>query len=546
MPEYPAGGKLEGKWGERVLDYLITNAQIADGSGGPLFRGDAAMADGKIAAVGSLAGLPAVHTLDAAGQVLAPGFIDLHRHADAALLRPDFGTAELAQGITTVIGGNCGMSVAPLTGGRGQETAQYLAPVLGELAPEERFSSLDAYFRRAAALQPPLNAGELAGMGVLRTGAAGFVPGPLTAPQLRQLHRGLERALGDGALGVSLGLGYAPECFYTTGELIGALAPLRDSGTVIAVHMRQEGDGVVDALREMLEVARALRTPVEISHLKAIGKRNWRRAVPEMLGLLASAREEGLDVSCDVYPYTAGSTQLLHVLPPEAQAGGAEALTALLHKPAEREKLRRRMETGRDFENITLLVGFENVRACGLRLPEDRALEGKSLTEIAAAEEKDPFEALFDLLERESCTPAMIDFIAAEADIAEILRAPFFCVISDATYPSAGLPHPRVYGMTAHLLAHFVRETGVLALPQAVAKLTRLPAERLGLAGKGRIAPGADADLVVFDPARVRETATYAAPRGLSEGMDWVFVNGVPAVAEGRRTGARAGRMLRR
>lgn len=529
-----------------MLDWVIDNAEILDGSGSPSFHGGIAVENGKIAKIGSVGDLPARHTLDAAGRTLTPGFLDIHRHGDAALFGEDYGKAELMQGLTTVVNGNCGMSAAPVTAEYAGEIRGYLAPVLGAL-PERRFSSMAEYFRAAADVSPlPLNVGMLAGGGVLRADAAGFRDGALTKAELRQLHTLLNTALEDGALGVSLGLGYAPECFYSTAQLIDALAPLRDSGTVIAVHMRQEGDGVTEALREMIAVARALRTPVEISHLKAIGRRNWNRAVPEMLRLLAQAREDGLDMTCDVYPYTAGSTQLIHVLPPEVQSGGTAALTARLGDPSIRRELRRRMETGEDFENITHLVGFENVRATGLHLAEDLPLEGKSLAEIAAQEGKDPYDALFDLLEREQCAPSMIDFIAAEEDIAAILKAPFSSVISDAIYPSAGLLHPRVYGMTAHLLEEYTRRQKVLTLPEAVNRLTLRPAERLGLKGKGRLAVGADADLCLFYPERIHEQATYARPRQFAQGMDWVFVSGVPAVRAGVLTGDRAGALLRR
>lgn len=528
-----------------MLDWVIDNAEILDGSGAPAVHGGVAVEDGKIAEIGAVGGLPARHVLDAAGKTLTPGFVDIHRHGDAALFGGEYGKAELMQGLTTVVNGNCGMSAAPVLPEHEAEIRGYLAPVLGKL-PETAFSSMADYFGRAARVPLRLNVGMLAGGGVLRAGAAGFRDGALTAGEMRRVQTLLHTALGDGALGVSLGLGYAPECFYSTEQLLEALAPLRDSGTVIAVHMRQEGDGVVDALREMIGVARALRTPVEISHLKAIGKRNWNRAVPEMLRLIARARAEGLDMTCDVYPYTAGSTQLIHVLPPEVQSGGTAALTARLGDPSVRRRLRRRMETGVDFENITHLVGFENVRVTGLRLREDRMLEGKSIAEIAAREGKDPLDALFDLLERERCAPSMIDFIAAEEDIAAILRAPFSSVISDAIYPSAGLLHPRVYGMTAHLLEEYTRRQRVLTLPEAVNRLTRRPADRLGLKEKGGIFVGADADLCLFDPSAVQERATYASPAQYARGMDWVFVNGVAAVREGALTGERAGRLLRR
>jgi N-acyl-D-aspartate/D-glutamate deacylase len=529
-----------------MFDWLITGARIVDGGGTPSFLGDAAIAGGRIAAVGSLSHLPAAHTLDAAGRVLCPGFVDIHRHGDAALFRPEYGKAELAQGITSVVNGNCGLSAAPAEGPHAPELRRYLAPIVGELPPEGSFASVAACLGAAQAVPLRISAGMLAGGGTLRACAAGLGDGPLSPEQLRSLHAALERALGDGALGVSLGLGYAPECFYTTAQLIEALAPLRDSGTVLTVHMRQEGDGVTEALREMLEVARGLRTPVEISHLKAIGRRNWRRAVPEMLRLLARAREEGTDVTCDVYPYTAGSTQLLHVLPPEAQAGGLEALGEKLRSPAGRAALRRRLETGEDFENIVLLVGFDNILAGGLRCPEDRPFEGRSLAQLAQARGQDPFDALFDLLAREACGPSMIDFIAAEEDIADILHAPFSSVISDATYPAGGRLHPRVYGMTARLLTRFVEQTHTLTLEEAVNRLTRRPADRLGLKGKGRLEAGADADLVLFRPEDVREEGTYQEPEQYARGFSWVFVNGVPAVAEGRFTDAFAGRVLRR
>lgn len=524
-----------------MFDYLIQNVRILDGSGAPAFSGAAALEGGKIAAVGEIAGGEAACVIDGRGRFLTPGFIDVHRHADAALLRPGFGQAELKQGLTTILNGNCGLSLAPVSGPHREAVLEYLAPIVGRA--EADFPRLADYRRRANEAPLPLNAGMLAGMGTLRACAAGFRDGALTEAAYRQIHAALEEALADGALGVSLGLGYAPECFYTTEELIRALAPLRRSGRVITVHMRQEGDGVVEALAEMLAVARALETPVEISHLKAIGRRNWRKAVPQMLRMLADAREAGLDIACDAYPYPAGSTQLLHVLPPEFQAGGVEALTASLRDPEDRRRMRRRMETGTDFENIVSLVGFENIHAISLRLPEHAELEGRTLADIAARQGKDPYDALFDLLAAEHCGPAMIDFFAHQADVEDILRSPFSGVISDATYPE-GLPHPRVYGAFPRLLETYVRHRGVLTLEEAVRKLTRQPADRFGLVGKGRIEAGADADLCLFALENIHEKSTWQSPRQPAEGMDWVFVNGVPAIREGAFTGQNAGRHL--
>lgn len=510
-----------------MFDLLISGANIIDGSGGPAFAGDVAVENGRIAAVGRLGDAPARRRIDAAGRCLTPGFIDIHRHADAALFRPGWGRAELDQGLTTVINGNCGLSLAPICGPFEPDVLRYLAPIVGELPEGRDFPGMASYLALVREAAPPLNTYMLAGMGTIRACAAGFSDAPLTDEQYRTVHALLEDSLAGGALGVSLGLGYAPECFYDTPGLIRALEPLRGSKVPVTVHMRQEGDGVVDALREMLDVARELRMPLEISHLKAIGRRNWRRAVPEMLCLIREARDEGLDVMCDVYPYPAGSTQLIHVLPPEFQAGGTEALTTALADPGSRAKIRRRMESGTDFENISLLVGFENIRATSLHLPEDRPFEGCSIAEIAAARGSDPFDALFDLLAAEHCAVSMIDFIADEDDILDILKAPFSGVISDATYPVGGLLHPRVYGSFTRLIERYVVKEGLLSLPEAVHKVTMQPAERFGLKSKGRIAPGADADLLLFSPEKLRERDSYEHPDRLAAGMELVLVGGV-------------------
>lgn len=527
-----------------MLDTLIRDARVIDGTGRAAFTTDVALRDGLVEAIGALGDAQAFEVIDARGRVLTPGFIDIHRHADAAVFRAGFGRAELSQGLTTLVNGNCGMSLAPLTGENAEACAAYLAPITGNIPPELRFSSLADYRRAAEGHGLPLSCAQLVGMGTLRTLAAGFSSDELSAQQLRRLHYELERALCDGACGVSLGLGYAPEIFYSTDALIRALAPLHRSGVPICVHMRQEGDGVVDALREMLTVARALQTPLEISHLKAIGRRNARTAVPELLRMIERARAEGLDVMCDAYPYTAGSTQLIHVLPPEFQEGGTAALTALLRDSAARRAMRERMETGSDFENITRLVGFENVIAIGLRAEEDTAFEGKSLAFIADTLRIDPFDALFDLLAREQCGAGMIDFISDEDDLRDILRAPFSGVISDATYPDGGRVHPRVYGAFARLIEKYVTREHVLTLEQAVHKVTGQAAARFGLTGKGRVEVGADADLLLFAPEDIRERGTYAQPNVCATGFDEVFVLGERVIADGAYRGGRSGELL--
>ena len=528
-----------------LFEYLIRGGMVVDGTGRAPYLADVAIADGQIAAVGNLSGDCAAQTIDASGKYVTPGFIDIHRHADCARCRPDFGKLELKQGLTTIVNGNCGLSVTPCAGPYRDEIAAYLRPVTGELPQGADFGSMEAYLRQASA-PARIHTGMLAGSGTIRASVAGFHTTQLDKTQLQAVRTCLERELAAGALGVSLGLGYAPDCFYSTAALIAALQPLKNSGIPVTVHMRQEGSGVVEALQEMIEVARALGTRVEISHLKSIGKANWRRCTPEMLHLMDEARQQGVQIACDVYPYTAGSTQLVHVLPPESQKGGLEELTGHLADASFRAALKERMLTGSDFENISLLVGFENIVVSSVSVPALQRYNGKSIAEIAAAQQTDCFTCLFDLLQAAHCDVTMIDFIADEADICEILRDAHSCVISDSTYPTTGLLHPRVYGTYTTLLEHFVREKKALTLESAVHKCTGRAAKVMGLRGKGVLAAGMDADLNIFCLDEIHTNAAYQDPAQFSSGMDTVFVGGRPAIWHGAFTDAMTGKTIKR
>ena len=527
-----------------MFDILIRGGSVADGTGRPAFAADVAVSGGRIAAVGDLRGASAAQVWDASGKTVTPGFIDIHRHADAALLRPGFGAAELCQGLTTIVNGNCGLSAAPFGGAHGDAIRGYLRPITGAIPPELVTDTLAGYFACLPAL--PVNVGMLTGAGVLRADVAGYELEHLADGHYRALHRQLERALADGALGVSLGLGYAPECFYTTRELIRALAPIAGQNIPLTVHMRQEGGGVCQSVEEMLLVARELRIPLHISHLKAMGRDNWGKKIPQALSMLQRAKDEGMDVGCDVYPYTAGSTQLLHILPPEFLAGGMEAVVRRLSDPAARRELAQRIQSGAGFDDIAKLAGWDGIYLTSLHCPEDHPYLGKSLAEIAAMTGQDPLTCCCDLLVREQGEITMIDFMASEEDITAILQSPLSHLISDATYPTEGMPHPRVYGTFPRLLQHFVREKGALTWEQAIHKMTGRPAQRLRLAGKGVLAAGMDADLCVFDPEALRETGTYQEPCRMAAGMDTVLAAGVPVLEQGVLTGARPGRIIRR
>ena len=301
-----------------------------------------------------------------------------------------------------------------------------------------------------------------------------------------------------------------------------------------------------EALEEMLTVARTLDIPVHISHLKAMGRDNWGKKIPQALEMLAQARREGLDVSCDVYPYTAGSTQLLHILPPDYLTGGPDAVTERLKDPAVRKALAERIKSGAGFDNIAGLAGWDGIYLTSLHRRENHIYQGKSLAEIGRMMGKAPLEACCDLLVSEHCEITMIDFMASEDDIAAILRDEKSNLISDATYPTEGQLHPRVYGAFTHLLTRFVREKGTLSVEEAVHKMTQGPAQALRIQGKGCLAVGMDADINVFALHELNEPGTYEDPCRLAQGMRYVIVNGVVALEDGQITGARAGQVIRR
>ena len=527
-----------------MLDLLIRGGTVVDGTGSAPYAADVAVENGKIVETGDLPDAHARRVISAAGKLVTPGFIDIHRHADLAAFRSGFGQLELRQGLTTIVNGNCGLSAAPLRRSRRAEIAAYLQPICGEMKNNVPTDSLADYF--AGQPEAPLHTGMLVGAGVLRASAAGYALEHLEDKHYKTIHRQMEQALSDGAMGVSLGLGYAPECFYTTEELLRALAPLAGQNIPVTVHMRQEGGGVVEALEEMLTVARTLRIPVHISHLKAMGRSNWGVKIQKALALLDEARQEGLDVGCDVYPYTAGSTQLIHILPPDFLTGGIEAVVRRLQDKGVRRELGQRIEKGDGFDDIAKLAGWDGIRLTSLHCPEDHPYQGKSIAEIAAHWGQNPLDCCCDLLVREHCEISMVDFMASEEDIVTILQSPLSNVISDSTYPTDGMLHPRVYGTFVHLLEHFVKERGVLTPEQAIHKMTQQPAEVLRLAGKGVLAKGMDADINVFALERLHQPATYENPCCLAEGMDYVLVDGAVAVEKGKCTGVKAGQILRR
>lgn len=525
-----------------MFDLLLKNVYILDGSGKPGFTGDIGISDGAIEVIAPRVDGEAARTIELRGETAAPGFLDIHRHADAAVFKPGFGEAELHQGITTMVNGNCGMSIAPLPAMRRAEILTFLAPVTGSLPDEVRFETFSEYTALLKSSALPLNVAMLAGSGAMRAAAVGYSAETLDSEAVKSIHASLEDALAAGVLGVSAGLSYLPDLRYNAAALAQALSPIRGTGLPLVCHVRGEGDILYDSVAEAIEAARILGAPLRISHFKCIGRKNWGAGLEKAIALIERNREAGIRIDCDVYPWTAGSTQMLCALPPSFLAGGIGEILRRLRDPAERAECRRILsKPGGDFENIVLGVGWEGIYVTGLESEKNRPLIGKSIPEIAALRGTDPFDTAFDLLMEEQGNVTMVDYITSAEDIDRIIRLPYASIISDAVYSDKGLPHPRNAANIAMVFHELVCRRKVVSLEEAVHKLSDLPAKAMGLTRKGLLKPGFDADIVIFRPEHVSAPADYTAPTRFTTGFDYVFIAGQMALEGDTLTGLTPG-----
>ena len=526
---------------------LIRNGTLVDGTGQKPFQADLAVADGKIVRIAPHLLGEAERVIDATGRYVTPGFIDLHRHADLQVFRPGFGEAELRQGLTTIVNGNCGLSVVPCLEPYREELLTFLQPVVGSAEGLPYFTRFGEYLELVRRQPLPLNVGMLVGNGTVRAAVKGYEGGRMAAGEVDAARGQLRESLEAGALGVSLGIVYAPEYHYDVEGFVEVLEPMKQFGVPLVTHIRGEGDLFCRSVEEVLEIARRLEVPLHISHFKCIGKRNWGHEVARALELLEQANAAGMQVDCDVYPYTAGSTQLIQILPPDYLEGGVPEITRRLRDPDCREHLRQVFSApSQAFENLVNAVGWENIRCSTLTLEKYRPYQGKDLAEIARMRGMDPCDCACEMLAEEDCKISMVDFITCEEDIRTILQSRFSSVISDSVYPTGGVPHPRLYGTFPRVLIEYVRKSPVLTLEQAIHKMTGKPAGVFRLGKKGLLREGWDADLNLFRLERLETKATYEDPCQLATGFDDVIVGGQIAVENDRLTGVPCGRLVTR
>ncbi len=530
-----------------AFDLVITNGHVIDGTGSPWYSGDIGVRHGKIAAIGNLSGAVRARTIDAHGMVVAPGFIDMLGQSELTILVDPRLPSKIYQGITTEITGEGG-SVAPLNDAiihADKTTYDHY-----HITPDWR--TLRQYFARLEKQGIGINLATYVGATQVRRIVLGDEDKQPTPAQLEQMKKLVRQAMRDGAVGVSTSLEYAPAPYAKTEELIALADEASQFGGIYATHMRNESDAVLEAIDEALRIGREGHIPVEIWHIKVAGKENWGR-MPEVVAKINAARAAGMDVSANTYAYTAWSNDMSAFVPAWAHDGGNAKLIERLKDPATRARIRKNLMTpSKDWDNEWQEIsGPQDVLICAVQNPKLLSLQGKTLAEVAKLWSKDPMDALFDLLIEDNAFTSVAVFGMSEPDVALALEQSWVSLDNDSsgTSPEGILgqehPHPRAYGTFPRILRKYVREEKQLTLEDAIRKFSALPAQRTRLTDRGVLKAGMWADMVIFDPATVRDLATFENPNQLSQGMEYVLVNGVPVIDQGKMTGTKPGKVLR-
>jgi N-acyl-D-amino-acid deacylase len=528
------------------FDLVITHGHIIDGTGSPWYSGDIGIRDGKIAAIGNLTASQGKRTIDAGGKVVAPGFIDMLGQSELTILVDPRLPSKIFQGITSEITGE-GSSIAPLNDAIIQSDRSGFEHF--KVTPDWR--NFRQYFGRLEKQGMGINLASYVGATQVRRMVLGDDDKQPTPAQLEQMQALVREAMKDGTVGVSTSLEYAPAPYAKTEELIALAAEASKFGGIYATHMRDESASVLEAIDEALRIGREAHIPVEIWHIKVAGKDNWGR-MPEVVAKINAARAAGADVSADTYAYTAWYNGFSAFIPPWAHDGGDAKLVERLKDPVTRARIRKDMLTpSKAWDNEWQEIpGPDAIMIGAVENPALAPLLGKRLSETAKSSNKDPMDALFDILIQDPSTEVAV-FGMSQPDVTLALQQPWVAIDNDSegTSPEGILgqshPHPRAYGTFPRILAKYVREERVLTLEEAIRKFSALPAQRMRLTDRGVLKAGMWADVVIFDPATVHDRATFDNPNQLSEGMEYVVVNGVPVIDQGKMTGALPGKVLR-
>jgi N-acyl-D-amino-acid deacylase len=531
------------------FDLVIRGGMVYDGGGGAPYVADVAVLKDRIAMIQKPGKGPAVRgkvEIDATGLAVAPGFINMLSWANESLLVDPRAQSDIRQGVTLEVFGE-GWSMGPLTAEMKKEIVKRQADIRFDVTWTTLGEYLEGLERRGVAV----NVASFVGATTVRIHEVGYADRPPTPEELERMKGLVRQAMAEGALGVGSALIYAPAFYAETDELVALASAAGESGGMYISHMRSEGNRLLESVDELIEIARRAKVPAEIYHLKALGQGNWGK-LDAMLKRVEAARAEGLRITADMYTYTAGASGLDAAMPPWVQEGGHDKWVERLKDPAVRTRVGREMTTPTaEWENLLLAAGPEQAILAGFKNEKLKPLTGKTLAEVARMRGKSPEQTAMELVVEDDSRVGTIYFVMSEENVKRQVALPWVSFGSDAEAPSTegvflkSNTHPRAYGNFARLLGKYVRDEKALPLQEAIHKLTALPAGNLKIRERGQVKTGFFADLVVFDPAAVRDQATFEKPHQYATGVRQVFVNGVQVLKDGEPTGATPGRVVR-
>lgn len=526
-----------------MLDILIKNARIIDGTGSPWFHGEIGISGQNIVSVKRYLNTEAKRTIDASNLIVCPGFIDTHTHSDLLVLKYPEEMPKLMQGITTALLGQDGISVAPVNEKNVSLMKNRVAGLLGTYVENWSWNSIEEYLDEIERARPTTNNVMLVPHGNVRSMVIGWDNRKATEKEISQMKEIICNSFDEGAFGVSIGLIYPPAMYADKNELIEILQTTADNGGIFVVHLRNESNQILESLDEMISLGRITGCPIHVSHFKVAGQKNWGKS-KDVLGMIDRARNEHIDVTYDQYPYIAASTLLDVIIPPWFHEGGTESMLARLKDPAKREELKKAHEEVSDiWENMVEISTWDGIYITSVKTEKNKSVEGKNISQLAKEMNKSPSDVVADILIEEELAATAVLFYGDEGDVENIMKHPCMCVCSDGIV--GGKPHPRVYGTFPRILGRYVREQGVLTLEAAIQKMTANPARLLNLQNRGIIREGMRADITVFDPGAIIDNGTFAEPNIYPDGIVHVLVNGVLALEEGKITGNRSGETIR-
>jgi N-acyl-D-amino-acid deacylase len=528
------------------MQTLLKGGLVVDGSGKPGYKADVLLEDNKIAAIGTIATGTNVQILDVGGLVVAPGFIDTHSHSDLeVLLQPEV-LPKIMQGITTEILGQDGISMAPLPKEYIGTWRKNLAGLDGNSDKIDwEYETTDNYLHMIETVKPGLNECYLVPHGNVRMEAMGLDDRPATEEEIRRMQAIVRREMESGAWGLSTGLIYTPCSYGNSREIIAMCKVVAEYDGCFVVHQRSEADSILSSMEEVINIGRQSGVKIHWSHFKVCGRKNWHKA-GQVVEMLENAREEGIRVSFDQYPYIAGSTMLGVILPPWVENGGTDRALARLSNPFLREKMIFDIEHGLPgWDNFVEFAGLDRIYVASVQTPANEDAVGLSLMELGKLRGKETYQATFDLLEQEENAVGMVDFYGSESNVKQFMQLPEMNVCTDGIL-CPGKPHPRLYSAFPRILGKYVREEKTLTLEEAVYKMTQKPAAIFNIRKRGKIAVGNFADFTIFDPNTIKDVGDFTNPQQYPQGIAYVLVNGTVTIDHGRYTGRRKGKVLRR